>query len=69
MFLKNDHKKLFLLQNVMKKLYETHYSLEKKLSASLKNGNPPDKKIMVRPSVNVYLVNVYLCASAHVLQQ
>ena len=36
---------MFSLQNVMKKLFETHYSLiRKKLSANPKNGNPPDKK-------------------------
>ena len=28
-FLKNGCKKLFSLQNVMKKLFETHYSLKK----------------------------------------
>ena len=37
-------KKLFPLQNVMKKLFEMHYS-SKKFSASPKNGNPlPGKK-------------------------
>ena len=47
-FLKMVVKKLFSLQNVMKKLFEMHYSL-KKLFASPKNGNPSDKRIMVRP--------------------
>ena len=42
-FLKMVVKKLFSLQNIMKKLFEMHYSL-KNLSASPKNGNPPDKK-------------------------
>ena len=58
-FFKMVFKKLFSSQNVMKKLFETHYSLEKKLSASPKNGPPspppppryPDKKVMVRALV------------------
>ena len=36
-------KELFPLQNVIKKLFEMHYS-SKKLSASPKNGNSPDKE-------------------------
>ena len=47
-FFKNDHKKLFSLQNVMKKIV-LNVLLLKKLSATPKNGNPPNKKIMVHP--------------------
>ena len=43
MFFKNDHKKLFSLQNVMKKIV-LNALLLKKLSASPKNGNPPPNK-------------------------
>ena len=43
-------KPVTFLKMVVKKLFEMHYSL-KKLSASPKNGNPPNKKIMV-PSLS-----------------
>ena len=49
MFFKNGRKKLFSLQNVMKKIVLNALLFGKKLSASPKNGNLPDKKIMVCP--------------------
>ena len=48
-FFKNGHKKLFSLQNVKKKIVWNALLFRKKLPASSKNGNPPDKKIMVHP--------------------
>ena len=42
-------KELFSLQNVMKKLFEMHYSIEKNCLQVPKMLNPPDKKIMVLP--------------------
>ena len=41
---KNGHKKLFSLQNVMKKVLSNALLFRKKLSASSKHGNPEDKK-------------------------
>ena len=41
MLFKNDRKKLFSLQNVMKKNCLKCTTLLKRLSASLKYGNPP----------------------------
>ena len=44
-FLKMVVKKVvFITKCKEKKLFETHYSLEKKLSASPKNGTPPPNK-------------------------
>ena len=42
-FFKNGHKKLFSLQNVMKRIVWNTLLFGKKLSASSKNGNPPIK--------------------------
>ena len=44
-------KKLFLLQNIMKRLFETHYSSVKNCLQVPKMVTPlpPDKKIMVHP--------------------
>ena len=53
-FFKNSHKKLFLLQNVMKTIVQNALFFRKKLSASPKNCSPPPPppppiKMMVYP--------------------
>ena len=45
-FFKNGHKKLFSLQNVMKKLFEMHYSLEKNCLQVPKMVTPTIKKMV-----------------------
>ena len=55
MFLKMIIKKLCSLQNVMKKIAWNALLLKKILSASPKNGNPPNKKIMVHPLVKGFM--------------
>ena len=42
-FLKNGCKRIVFITKCNEKLFETHNSSEKKLSASPKNGNPPIK--------------------------
>ena len=66
MFFGMVSKKLFSLQNVMKKLFETHYSLEKNCLQVPKMVTP-DKKIMVRPlyrELNDCLSIIDTCYSA-----
>ena len=48
-FFKNGCKKIVSITKCYEKNCFKHITLQKKLSGSPKNGNPPDKKIMVRP--------------------
>ena len=48
-FSKNGCKKIVSITKCSEKNCLKRITLQKKLSASPKNGNPPDKKIMVRP--------------------